>query len=111
LKQIAEAYGPEIEAWFLTLLLESEQPHYITQKDKRRLRALGRKGYALQGYVLSEDDDFSRDDETDQSDDRFDVDDRDDHDGRNGEGDTSSTQNERSDVEEEEQFWDAEQGL
>jgi hypothetical protein len=111
LKQIAEAYGPDIEAWFLTLLLESEQPHYFTRKDKRRLRALGRKGYAPQGYVLSGDDDFSRDDETDQSDDRFDVDDGDDHDGRDGEGDTSSTQDEGSDVEEEEQFWDAEQGL
>lgn len=94
LKQIAEAYGPEIEAWFLTLLLESEQPHYFTRKDKRRLRDLGREGYAPQGYVLSDDDDFSRDDKTDQSDDRFDVDDGDDHDGRGGEGDTSSTQDE-----------------
>lgn len=115
LKQIAEAYGPEIEAWFLTLLLESDQPRYFTQKDKRRLRVLQRKGYAPQGCVLSDDDDFSEDDETDQSDgqidDQSDVDDGDDHDGRDGDGDASSTEDEWSDVEEEEQFWDAEQSL
>lgn len=114
-KQIAEANGPEIEAWFLTLLLESDQPRYFTQKDKRRLRVLQRKGYAPQGCVLSDDDDFSEDDETDQSDgqigDQSDVDDGDDHDGRDGEGDASSTEDEWSDVEEEEQFWDAEQSL
>ncbi|GAB7322040.1 hypothetical protein MBLNU13_g03089t2 [Cladosporium sp. NU13] len=106
-RQLAEAFGPKTEAWFLTLLRESGQPHYFTKKDKRRLRTLRFAGYAPQGYVLSDGENFSEDDETDQSDDQS----KDQSDMNDGEGDASSTQDEPSDVEEEEQFWDAEQGL
>lgn len=106
-RQLAEAFGPKTEAWFLTLLRESGQPHYFTKKDKRRLRTLRFAGYAPQGYVLSDGENFSEDGETDQSDDQS----KDQFDMNDGEGDASSTQDEPSDVEEEEQFWDAEQGL
>lgn len=114
-RQLAEAYGPKTEAWLLTLLRESSHAHHFTKEDKRRLHALRLEGYAAQGRVLGEDEDYPEDDGTNQSDDQSedqpDADDGDDHDGRRGEGDATHKQDELSDMEEEQQFWDAEQGL
>jgi hypothetical protein len=112
-KQLAEAFGPKTEAWFLTLLCESGQQHHFTKEDKRRLHVLRREGYASQGCVLGDDDDdLSEDDEIypcDNGIDEYDGDDgRDDDDH---ERDASSKHDETSDAGEEEQFWDAEQNL
>ena len=109
LKQIAEAYGPGIEAWFLTLLKESGHPHQFTKEDECKLKALRRGGHALQGFVFGEDEDSLRDDDGDHSDtdEDYEDDDTDDDDERNA----KCAQDEQSDAEEEEQFWDAEQDL
>ena len=109
LKQIAEAYGPGIEAWFLTLLRESGHPHHFTKEDECRLNALRRGGHTLQGCVLGDDEDSLRDDGVDHSD--TDEDDGVDGTDANDESNAKFAQDERSDVEEEEQFWDAEQDL
>lgn len=109
LKQIAEAYGPGIEAWFLTLLKESGHPYQFTKEDECKLNALRRGGHALQGCVLGEDEGSLRDDDVDHSD--TDEDDGDDDTDDNDENNAKFTQDERSDAEEEEQFWDAEQDL
>lgn len=108
LKQIAEANGPKIEVWFLTLLSESVHPHFLTKEEKRRLNALRLAGYALQGCVLGEDEEHSENDETDQSEAQNDDGGNDDN-----EDDASSVQDMPSEEEEEveEHFWDAEQGL
>jgi ankyrin repeat protein len=112
-KQLAEAFGPKTEAWFLTLLRESGQPHHFTKEDKRRLHFLRLEGYARQGCVLGDDDEFSEDDEIYQCGNTTgeygggdDGGDDDDH-----EGNASSTHDGASDMGEEEQFWDAEQDL
>lgn len=109
LKQFAEANGPEIEAWFLTLLRESGHPHHFTKEDECRLNALRRGGHGLQGRVLGDDEDSLRDDGVDHSD--TDEDDGDDDNDGDNESNARFAQDERSDVEGEEQFWDAEQDL
>ena len=109
LKQIAEAYGPGIEAWFLTLLKESGHPHQFTIEDECKLNALRRGGHALQGFVFGEDEDSLRDADGDHSD--TDEDDEDDDTDDDDERNAKCAQDEQSDAEEEEQFWDAEQDL
>jgi hypothetical protein len=110
LKELAEAHGSEIEAWFLTLLQEYGHPHHFTQDDKRRLSTLRLEGHAPQGCVLDEDDDGSEDDETARNEGHAD-DDKGYDDNDNDEDDVSSVQDEKSLLDKEEQFWDAEEGL
>jgi len=115
-RQLAEACGPKIEAWFLTLLLESGHPDYFTKRDKRRLHALRLEEYAPQGCVLGDDDNLSEDDDTHQSGDRTNEDHGDDdgyvyHHLYDHGDDASSIHEDTNDEGAEEQFWDAAQDL
>lgn len=115
-KELAKACCTETETWFLALLRECRRSHYFSEEDELRLRALRLGSHASQGCVLGENDDLSEDDEGDPSDDWTDEDDPDDGGddndrGYDHEGDASSFHDDTSDVGEEEQFWDAEQGL
>ena len=111
LRQIAEANGPEVEAWFLTLLRESGHPHQFTKEDECRLNALRRGEHTIQGCVLGEDEDSLRDDGVDHSDTDDDGGDDDIDDDDDDESNAKFAQDERSDAEEEEQFWDAEEDV
>jgi hypothetical protein len=100
LQHAVAAYGPETEAWFLGLLqecgLESEE-------DSRRLQELGTGGYGQQGVVIGEVQEKSDDGRSDE-------------DGERGQSSARSeaggSRNEAEDTEEEdESFWDAEEGM
>jgi hypothetical protein len=92
LQQAVAEYGPEIEAWFLGLLQECGRE---TEEDQRRLQELRMGGYGQHGMVIGEIQEEVNEDRSDE-----DV----------GEHGQRSTQCEADDTEEEERFWDAEEG-
>jgi hypothetical protein len=92
LQQAVAAYGPEIEAWFLGLLKECGLG---TEQDRRRLQKLRLEGHDQHGTVIGEVQDDSNNDRSNE-----DV----------GEQGQSSAESDEDDAEEDERFWDAEEG-
>jgi hypothetical protein len=93
LQQAVAAYGPEIEAWFIGLLQECGRE---TEEDRRRLQELRMGGHGQHGMVIGEVQEALDDDKSN---------------GDVGEQGQSSAQSEADDTEEEdESFWDAEEG-
>jgi ankyrin repeat protein len=96
LQQAVAALGPETEAWFLGLLQECGRE---TEEDQRRLQELRMGGYGQHGTVIGEVDEESDYDSGDE-----------DPECAGSESDRSSARSEADDAEEDERFWDAEEG-
>jgi hypothetical protein len=92
LQQVVAAYGPDTEAWFLGLLQECGLE---TGGDRRRLQELRTGESEQRGIVIGEVQEESDDDRLDE-----DI----------GERGQSATRIEEDDIEEDECFWDAEEG-
>jgi ankyrin repeat protein len=108
-KQLARAYNPEMEAWFLRLVQE-ECGTPDASEDERRLLASRLEPCAVRGCGLCEERVRFEDDVLNGDSDRFVSDDDDDRDD-DDEDDQSSSSGEESEAAEEEQFWDAEEGM
>jgi hypothetical protein len=96
LQEAAKACGLSTEAWFLGLLQECGRE---TEDDRRRLQELRTGGYDQHGTVIGEVDEESDYDSTDE-----------DSENASSESGQSSAQSEADDTEDEECFWDAEEG-
>jgi hypothetical protein len=96
LQQAAAVYGPEIEAWFLGILQECGLE---SGEDRRRLQELRTGGYDQHGVVIGEVDEESDHDSGDE-----------DPEYAGSESGRSSAGSEAEDTEDDECFWDAEEG-
>jgi hypothetical protein len=92
LQQAVAGYGPEVEAWFLGLLQECGRE---TEEDQCRLQELRMGGYGQYGMVIGEVQEELDDDKSN---------------GDVGEQGQSSAENKADDTEDDECFWDAEEG-
>lgn len=109
--ELAKALGPDIEAWYLSVLLRCGL--LTTREDTQRLRELTRVGYAVNGFVYDCGDeeheanlDFRGDCEEDNE--------SPDHREENGEADIYADTNDDcawSESSEDDRFWDAEENV
>jgi hypothetical protein len=106
LQQAVAEYGPKTEAWFLGLLQDCGLGD---EEDRQRLQELRIAGYDQRGAVIGEVDEESDYDSEEEGSD-YDSEDEDPK-NANNEWDPSSAGSESEDAEEEdESFWDAEEG-
>jgi hypothetical protein len=110
-RQLAAAYGPDIEAWFLRLVQEECGTPDSTE-DERRLLASRLEPCAMEACNVCEEWARFEDDVLNDSDRVVsDSDDDGDNDDDDEKDDLSTMSGDTSEFREREQFWDAEEGL